>query len=116
MCRVPRREERGPWLAAAVLLIPLLVAPALADDTGNPVPPGSAGMRVYKDPATGRPVAPPKNAPVETPERPSAKSATPAALVPVQGPAGGYKLATPFTFDMDVHESADGRKRAGCTP
>jgi hypothetical protein len=90
-------------LALGALLAPLSVARA---QNVLDAPAGAAGMRVYRDPATGAFVAPPA-APAATPAGSQPLGARRFVEVPGTSPAGGVTLDLQGAFQAEVTATVD---------
>jgi hypothetical protein len=112
---IPRRRSAAALLTAAVLVLTAAPATTRADEPG-PAPAGTTGMRVHRDPATGRFVPPP---PAEAVPRVGLPVPEARGLVeePGRTPAGGttVRLQGRFQAEERVQVAPDGTLRARCT-
>ena len=108
------RHDRIAW---GLVTIGLALVGRLAVAGDAPAPPAaSSGMRVYVDPKTGEPTAPPPNAAVES--APAVQQRSGEGLVEEPAPGGGVMmdLKGRFKTPLAVTVGPDGRARVGHEP
>ena len=79
---------------------------------------GTAGMRIYRDPLTGRPTVPPPGARAVPPSPSFSTSAQGLLETPGPSPAGGVMLDLRGRFRnaMTLTRDADGKETTRCVP
>jgi len=117
------RQTSFRALAPVLVLTALLVVPAAAEDHAVESGAAGAGMRVYRDPATGAFTAPPTDAASdalanERAVQRQARESAPAALAeePGTSAAGGVTMNLQGRFQSDTTATigADGAVHLGC--